>query len=265
MRSYAFPVALALLLVACAEIVPGDGEPLYKLTPEQVVEPLPAPVTQRAAGNTSPYEVNGKTYTVLNSGKGYSETGLASWYGRKFHGRRTANGEVFNAYRATAAHRSLPLPAYARVTNLENDKSVVVRVNDRGPFHPDRIIDLSYAAAVKLGFDQNGTAKVRVETLDIAGSRDLRPSAEVHTPSEAKAANYHYIQVGAFSDGVRAADLARTLEARLAAPVAVSEILLGDQPYYRVRVGPVDSPERLLTLRDRVHALGHPEARLMPR
>jgi rare lipoprotein A len=116
-------------------------------------------------GNRSPYKVLGKSYRVLDSAKGYHETGTASFYGNKFHGRRTSNLEVYDMYAFTAAHKTLPLPSFARVTNLDNGKSVVVRVNDRGPFHDGRLIDLSYAAAVKLGIRARGTGRVEVVGL----------------------------------------------------------------------------------------------------
>ncbi|MEE4660523.1 MAG: septal ring lytic transglycosylase RlpA family protein [Halieaceae bacterium] len=252
-------------LVGCAGVPPGDGEPLYRLSAAEVVEPVPVPVIQRAAGNTSPYQINGQAYHVMESGRGYRETGFASWYGRKFHGRRTANGEVFNAYRASAAHRSLPLPAYVRVTNLENQRSMIVRVNDRGPFHPDRIIDLSYAAAVKLGFADQGTARVEVEAIDVAGSRDLRPGAQLASAADARAHHYHFIQVGAFSERERAESTASQLRAQLDATVSVSEALLGDRVFYRVRLGPVTRAEQLVALHDQILALGYPEARMMPK
>src|SRR3546814_702883 len=122
--------------------------------PEVVAEP------RSRYGNRSPYKVLGKSYRVLDSAEGYDETGLASYYGNKFHGRRTSNLEVYDMYAFTAAHKSLPLPSFARVTNLDNGKSVVVRVNDRGPFHEGRIIDLSYAAAVKIGIRDRGVGRV---------------------------------------------------------------------------------------------------------
>lgn len=132
------------------------------------VDAIPEPEVRREprarTGNKS-YSVLGKRYQVLDSEHGYQEHGGASYYGKKFHGRRTSSGEVYDMYAFTAAHKSLPLPSYARVTNLDNGKSVVVRVNDRGPFHSDRIIDLSYAAAVKLGYREKGVARVEVRAL----------------------------------------------------------------------------------------------------
>jgi rare lipoprotein A len=175
---------------------------------------LPDPVPKREPpsryGNHSPYAVLGRTYEVLGTADGYSKTGVASWYGAKFHGRRTSSGEKYDMYKLTAAHRYLPIPNYARVTNLENGRSVTVRINDRGPFHSDRIIDLSYAAAVRLGFAEQGTARVRVEVVT---PPDERPA------TVADAARGHdaiFLQAGAFSDRAAAqrlqASLSRLLE-----------------------------------------------------
>ncbi len=255
-------LALACLQAACTQtqLEPGDGKPLYELSADEVVDPIPRPEKLVAAGNFSPYQVNGRTYRVMTTGAGYRERGVASWYGRKFHGRKTANGETFNAYLATAAHRSLPIPAWVRVTNLDNGRSMVVRVNDRGPFHPDRIIDLSYAAAVKLGFADLGTARVEVVAIDVPGSRDLRAGGLPGAPP----AGYRYIQVGAFSQAESAYALGQRLQGQMSAPVAISEIVLGDGAFYRVRVGPVNDHQRLLALQSQLQTLGYTETRLMP-
>jgi rare lipoprotein A len=144
-----------------ADSAPDGGIPDVDRIPEPEVTDEP----HSRYGNRSPYTVLGKTYRVLDSAEGYDEVGTASFYGNKFHGRRTSNLEVYDMYAFTAAHKTLPLPSFARVTNLANGRSVVVRVNDRGPFHDGRIIDLSYAAAVKLGVDRAGTARVEVQGL----------------------------------------------------------------------------------------------------
>lgn len=244
---------------------PADGRPLFELKPHEVAEATPRPERVVAAGNSSPYRVNGGTYHVMKSADGYRERGIASWYGRKFHGRLTANGETFNAYAATAAHRSLPIPSYVRVTNLENGRSMTVRVNDRGPFHPDRIIDLSYAAAVRLGFDGQGTAPVEVVALPVDGSEDLRPGAAGRSEAEDRGRNeYRYIQVGAFSERSVAHQLSSRLRPQMDAPVRVSEIMRGDSPLYRVRVGPVDEALRLRSLHSKLLQLGYLDARMMP-
>lgn len=143
--------------------------------PEVVDEP------RSRVGNRSSYQVLGKTYRVMDSAQGYVETGIASYYGTKFHGRRTSNLEVYDMYTFSAAHKTLPLPSFARVTNLDNGKSVVVRVNDRGPFHEGRVIDLSYAAAAKLGYVRKGTARVEVRALT-PGDREPVWASERNNP-----------------------------------------------------------------------------------
>lgn len=263
---------LALLVLAAAIVSgcgssggPPDGKPLYSLEPHEVAQAEPRPEPILTAGNTSPYRVNGETYRVMESSEGYRERGIASWYGRKFHGRLTANGERFNAYAATAAHRSLPIPAYVRVTNLDNGRSMIVRVNDRGPFHPDRIIDLSYAAAVRLGFDETGTAPVEVEALQVEGSEDLR-SARVSSAGllGAGPSSYRYLQIGAFSERSAADAITRELQLQVQAPVRISEVVRGDDRLYRVRVGPVEERQRLIELRRQLLQLGYADVRMMP-
>lgn len=143
----------------------ADTTPSYVPDVECIPEPLVVDLPRSRVGNRATYAVLGKQYRVLDDQRGYVEQGLASYYGNKFHGRRTSNMEVYDMYAFSAAHKSLPLPSFARVTNLDNGKSVTVRVNDRGPFHEGRVIDLSYAAAVKLGIVQRGTGRVEVRAL----------------------------------------------------------------------------------------------------
>ena len=165
---------------------PGEADTVPDYIPD--VDAIPEPEVRnepRARTGNKNYSVLGKRYQVLDSAHGYAEEGGASYYGKKFHGRRTSSGEVYDMYAFTAAHKSLPLPSYARVTNLDNGKSVVVRVNDRGPFHSSRIIDLSYAAAVKLGYREKGVARVEVRALT-AGEDDAVLAA-TPTPADATA------------------------------------------------------------------------------
>ena len=157
---------------------------------------LPDPIVRndpKSDRGNNPYVVFGKHYQVMDSAKGYEEVGGASWYGTKFHGRTTSSGETYDMYELTAAHRSLPIPTYVRVTNLGNGRTSIVRVNDRGPFHAGRIIDLSYAAAVKLGFERTGTARVRVESLVATsptdGNRTMRARFYVDTGIYANASS----------------------------------------------------------------------------
>lgn len=195
-----------------------DRGPDQTLTADQVDEVTPRVEPRSRQGNASPYTVNGRQYQVLASADRYSEEGLASWYGAKFHGHTTSNGEVFDMYQISAAHKSLPLPTWVRVTNLDNGLSIVARVNDRGPFHPGRVIDMSYAAAVKLDFVHKGTARVRVEALE---------GQELDQP-------VYYVQLGAFSQRQSAQNLRDQIAAQIDDNVNVSD---GD--FYRVRIGPV--------------------------
>ncbi|MCV6613595.1 MAG: septal ring lytic transglycosylase RlpA family protein [Cellvibrionaceae bacterium] len=194
--------------------------------------------------------------------RGFNQRGVASWYGKKFHGRKTSNGEVYDMYAMTAAHKSLPLPSFVRVRNRNNGREVVVRVNDRGPFHGGRIIDLSYAAASKLGFVQHGTAPVEIEAID-SGSPALdflspKPTALAKSPDlqlkpgPEPELNYRYtsgrkrtfVQVGAFSNQDSATALAQRLRNALAQPVRLSR--KPGTGIYRVQVGPLAMASKLL-------------------
>lgn len=207
------------------------------------------------AGNSSPYTINGRTYHVLDSEEGYTATGNASWYGRKFHGHKTANGEVYDMFQLTAAHRTLPVPSYARVTNLDNGREVVVRINDRGPFHDERVIDLSYAAATLLDYAERGTARVRVEAvlpdgapLSSAGDVAQGPSP---TTVAASLEGEEYLQVGAFSSYEGAQKLVQSLSGVTALPAFIrSEQGNDSRELHRVRIGPVMPGRNLQSLVD---------------
>lgn len=191
-------------------------------------------------GNTSPYTVFGKTYHLLPTSAGYSAQGEASWYGTKFHGKQTSNGEIYDLNLMTAAHKTLPIPCYVRVINRENGRSVIVRVNDRGPFHGDRLIDLSYAAAVKLGFADRGTVAVYIETVTPDESAATRDATFVPTPNS----NW-YLQAGAFQNQNAATALGKKLAVHTELPVQVNPSASADTVVYRVRVGPVKQESEL--------------------
>ncbi len=178
------------------------------------------------------YRVQGKVYRPLPTARGYAEEGVASWYGPGFHGRRTASGEVYDMYAPTAAHRTLPLGTRVRITNLENGRTAVARINDRGPFVRGRIIDVSYAVARELGMVEQGTARVRVEALE--GPSGTRPSG-LQGPFA--------WQVGAFADPANATRLRQRLAARMS-PVWIERFDRGDRVFLRVRVGRYPDPER---------------------
>ena len=165
-----FMLICVTLIVGCESTPSGryaqkhDSAPRHIAKEPETLDAVPKYEAYRMF-NSRPYKVLGKHYTPMTSGKGYEQTGYASWYGQKFHGHLTSNGETYNMFAMSAAHKTLPLPSYVRVTNLENNKQAIVRVNDRGPFHDNRIIDLSYAAAVKLGYHSKGTTKVKLEVI----------------------------------------------------------------------------------------------------
>jgi rare lipoprotein A len=269
-------VTLGLLLAACALQPPETGQqtkpdatmppasryavehdfaPLRPISPEDVVDATPTPDPILAFGNMSPYVIGGVTYEVLKDHRNYSERGIASWYGAKFTGHETSNGEVYDVYQASAAHKSLPIPCFARVTNLENGKSIVVRVNDRGPFHADRLIDLSYAAAVKLGYMEKGTAPVQVDVINVVGVEDRR---------DASYGKYRYLQLGAFGKEATAKTLMAELRNLLSAPVFISPVDTGGTVLYRVRVGPVDDKQHLLALQQRLQDSGYEAGQPLP-
>ncbi len=202
----------------------------------QAPDPVVTALAKSKTGNPEQYQVWGKTYRVSASAEGYKAEGNASWYGAKFHGRRTSSGEPFDMYQLTAAHRSLPIPVFARVTNLHNGRSTVVKINDRGPFHDDRIIDLSYAAAVKLGFAHNGTAPVRVETL-------TEPENRV-APAPAKDSRYYH--AGSFAT---AAEAQAALQQMLLLEAVSGQVVALGTGGYALRFGPVSSSAKSERLR----------------
>lgn len=159
-----------------------DSGPAQSKDMSHVVDAVPRYEKRTIAGNKSPYKVKGIVYHVMDEPKGFKEVGMASWYGNKFHGRNTSNGEVYDMYGMTGAHKSLPIPSYVRVTNLKNNKTIVVRINDRGPFAHGRVIDLSYAGAQKLGYVHAGTAKVVVEYIDFPNQPAPVPSKQKPQP-----------------------------------------------------------------------------------
>lgn len=221
-----------------------DGAPQTSKDIATIVDAVPTPVRRTRAGNKSPYTVFGKTYQLLPDSQGYQERGYASWYGTKFHGNKTANGEAYDMWGMTAAHKTLPIPSYVRVTNPSNGRSVVVRVNDRGPFHDQRIIDLSYAAAVKLGFAEKGVELVDVVDVTPTANPLEEPSAIRETPpptsdskSQSQAIEPVLLQAAAFQKIENAQRLQGTLSQQLSAPVNV--VPNNTNTWYRVRIGPI--------------------------
>jgi rare lipoprotein A len=226
--------------------VDSDSVPTEIPDVSKLIEPVPKIEPRSLYGNKSPYTVLGRSYSVLPTPGGYVERGIASFYGNKFHGYKTSSLESYDMYQFSAAHKTLPLPSYARVTNLENGKSVIVRVNDRGPFHENRIIDLSFAAAVKIGVWPKGTGLVEVRSIDPG-----QPDQDLPAPPLVPATGGHpgiFLQVGAFSDEANANRVAQQLKQANFAPVSLMEADINGRHVRRVRVGPladVDTADRV--------------------
>jgi rare lipoprotein A len=252
-RVLAAPLGLVVVvgLTACFSTPPQPTGPAPNSTvppvvmtppplPDSVPDAIPRVELRARKGNPPFYDVFGKRYYVLSSSAGYRERGVASWYGPGFHKVRTSTGETYDMYGMTAAHKTLPLPAYVRVTNLQNGRSVVVRVNDRGPFVGNRIIDLSYTAAAKLDMLRNGTAMVDVRTLDPSTpppviTASTAPVSGAVTP----ASPVLFVQAGAFSDPANAERLAEKLRSGSYGKVFVRDDQIAGRRMYRVRIGPV--------------------------
>lgn len=281
-RSVLVTLAAAVLIVpGCATREPGnaslpnkieprtasptDGPPDQPLDPAQIQDARPRSEPLSKYGNPPFYDVFGIRYFTASERFPYRTQGVASWYGKKFHGLRTSSGEPYDMFAMTAAHRSLPLPTYARVTNLDNGISTIVKINDRGPFHSDRIIDLSYAAAVKLGIAANGTGRVEIETIDpdqpVASSREFapppRPAAPVASPvNPAPRETQVFVQLGAFSDKRNAESLQQQVQT-MHKKVHIADLPLAQGGVlYRVRVGPLADANELARLHSEIVRLG---------
>jgi len=235
-----------------------DSGPSQPVDWTQVKPVVPRPEPISAYGNPVSYEVYGTTYRVLKSSKNFKQRGVASWYGSKFHGRRTSSGETYDMLKLTAAHKTLPIPCYVKVTNHENGRELIVKVNDRGPFVKERIIDLSYAAAHKLGMTEKGTAQVSIETINFdsysrppntANKRQARSLSQKKSISREKVpaldtrGKNRFVQVGAYSSQKSAQKLAKILDREIDLPVKISSIKRGSKKLYRVRIGPIESLE----------------------
>ena len=212
-------------------------------------------------GNHSPYVVFGKTYYVADTKKDFEQSGTASWYGKKFHGHTTSNMELFDMYKLTAAHRTLPLPSYVEVTNLENNKKVIVRVNDRGPFKSKRIIDLSWAAAKALDYDTKGLANVHIKLLHPQGDKQESSQTIVSSKKTEKKV-MKFLQIGAFAEKTRALEVANQLSKIIFLPVHVTNTL-ASVPLYRVRIGPLSETENIIDIIQKVNNMGYPHAKMM--
>ncbi|MDH5692294.1 MAG: septal ring lytic transglycosylase RlpA family protein [Gammaproteobacteria bacterium] len=255
---------IALSLTACGSF-PSRGDRAPQFVPENlhlVPDAVPKPEPQSRRGNASEYTVFGVKYQTLNSSKNYRVEGIASWYGSKFHGRQTSNGEVYDMFAMTAAHKTLPLPTYVKVRNLENNRSVIVRVNDQGPFHGNRIIDLSYTAAYKLGMLGKGVARVELTALDPREPATPEILLVKQTPAEQQ--RDYFVRAGSFKN-LRAAE---ALRAKIALNTALpSGIKSANKSsygmIYRVQLGPFVSAEDARDVIEKLEPLGISDAKII--
>lgn len=268
-----------------------DWGPDQEIDMSHVPDAVPRYELRTIAGNKNPYTVLGKTYVLMDDERAYKERGIASWYGYKFNGERTSNGELYDMFSMTGAHKTLPIPSYVRVTNLDNKKSVIVRINDRGPFHDDRVIDLSYAAAQRLGITRMGTGRVELEIIvpdddprppllarqsrtsgkavaareasarqagivpktEVAGAAPAVAQGAGALPTETLPAGT-YLQIGAFGVEKSAKQFAAEVGAKLNYPVVISAVQ-SPQRLYRVRVGPLGDAQALQTAREQLQKI----------
>ncbi|PKG55822.1 MULTISPECIES: septal ring lytic transglycosylase RlpA family protein [unclassified Shewanella] len=252
-------ILLAAILAACSSSnqnsrydIADDKAPATAPDVSKVEDAHPKFEPYSRGGNKTNYTVRGKNYQVMDSSQGYQEKGIASWYGAKFHGHLTSNGETYDMYSMSAAHKSLPLPSYVRVTNLKNNKSVIVRVNDRGPFHEDRLIDLSYAAAHRLDMLKTGTANVSLEVIYIANPESI-------ALAELKGTELHFIQIVASSNKTRLETLAKDLEKKY----QVNSRLQESNNLYRLQLGPIGQAQLASKLTETLKQQGYPQSYLI--
>ncbi|MEW7977596.1 MAG: septal ring lytic transglycosylase RlpA family protein [Candidatus Sedimenticola endophacoides] len=265
----ALPLLLAALLGACSVTPPriidrhiSDGRPEPRLDPNRIADAVPRNEPRSRRGNPDSYVVLGRRYHVMESSQGFVERGIASWYGTKFHGRLTSSGEPYDMYAMTAAHKSLPLPTYVEVIILNNGRRAVVKVNDRGPFHGNRVIDLSYAAATKLGIIGEGTGLVEVRAINPGQPRPYRvanppPPPPVNTDPDI------FLQVGAFSNRYNADRLRNELAASINRAIRIQESINQGRPVFRVQVGPLDTIAQVDHLTLTLDRMGIRESRVI--
>jgi rare lipoprotein A len=246
----------------------ADGAPNFHIDISKIPDAVPKVEPRSKYGNPSSYVAVGHRYYVLKSAAGYDQKGIASWYGMKFYKVRTSSGEIYDVSKMTAANKVLPLPVYAQVTNLENHKRIIVKINDRGPFAPNRIIDLSYVAAAKLGMLPRGTAMVEVKTIDprnpapVETPPENQPSQQLSSPTTAappapsSSKPMLYVQIGAFGQQSNAQMLAQRARAAAHYPVLIKTASHNGQPLYRVEIGPLPDVDSLDELTQQLQKTG---------
>ncbi len=253
---------LALLISGCASEPTFRNDDRYPKNPPDVSgvkDPDVRAEPKCKFGNPKSYTVMGETYYVRESSDDFVQRGVASWYGEKFHGGRTSCGEAYDMYKMTAAHKTLPLPTYLKVTNLDNQRSVIVRVNDRGPFVKNRIIDLSYAAAHKLGMAGKGTANVEIRVVSATKTSASTATDDGDEAPKPSANGAWFVQVGAFSRQASATEVADQVKPLVGYPVTVQH----GNGVYRVRVGPLSNRDVAEKVQDYLEDKGYDDPSLV--
>lgn len=260
---YGFLFFAFMILNGCSTVT-KDGPPRYDVDVSNIPDAKPKVEPLSKTGNLPTYRVFGKKYHTMPSAKNYHEIGTASWYGTKFHHHTTSSGEPYDMLAMTAAHKTLPLPTYVQVTNLSNHRKVIVKVNDRGPFEGSRIIDLSYAAAKKLGMLGHGTAKVSIVAIDprqynreksttpvfFAENRKTYPSTKNKYVTHSRPAIY--LQVAAFKNKINAEKLRRQLSPIVSSPIHITSM----KKLYRVQIGPINDQTHIAQINRKLRQLG---------
>jgi rare lipoprotein A len=254
-----FVTATLLFTLAACSFGGRDSGPSQPVDVSHIPNAVPKHEKRTRAGNPSTYVVLGKRYYVLKSSTGFTQRGIASWYGNKFHGKKTSNGETYDMYAMTAAHKTLPIPCYVQVSNLKNGKQVTVRVNDRGPFHENRIIDLSYAAAKKLGITGKGTGLVEIRTVEPGQPAPpttrvaAKKAPKINTPA---AKPVLYLQMGSFIERNNAESLRAQLVLNNVNAAAIQQTTVDRHNIYRVRIGPLTTVEEADRIASQISSLG---------
>lgn len=276
-------IIFIILLNGCATHYQKDGPPPFDVDVSKIPNAKPKSEHLAKSGNMSVYRVRGQNYHVMATSKNYQERGIASWYGMKFHRQRTSSGEPYDLLAMTAAHKTLPLPTYVEVTNIKNGRKIIVKVNDRGPFKPNRIIDLSYVAAKKLGMTGHGTALVDVKAIDpneAFSHRSLwahnnHPSPSINLNNNLnnnthrlavnkKYSHQHiqnktktmYIQVGAYNNKQTAEKIKTRLGTVVSSPIQITHLAKQPKSLYRVNIGPIKDVATADTIKKKLRAIG---------
>jgi rare lipoprotein A len=261
-------IGIILLQTGCATDPETLDRPIDfpgKNNPQAIpdAQPYPEPLSQY--GNPVHYDVYGKRYYVLNSSKDFKQEGIASWYGKQFHGRKTSNGETYDMFAMTAAHKTLPLPTYVKVTNQRNGLTTIVRVNDRGPFHSNRIIDLSYAAALKLELTRTGTTQVVIEAIDTNPDSTLQEQplqetnieqAIIQPVQQEQATQGQFVQLGVFSEISNAKRMQNKISTSSLPTPKIISVNINKTDLYRVLIGPLTSEKQIEKIKDKLSQMG---------